>query len=362
MNGPNLARRAFTLIELLVVIAIIALLIAILLPALGKARKSAKVAGCYNNMHQLFTAQVTYGSDYKDTISALNWVPGKINSADPAGNLTGTSSWLVAEGKQARDIIYRRTGRALTEVQNRFFNRNYWHLSLVDAGYFGDTNPIQPAVGCPDDDWVLRWQKHPDDYAYLVGSSPETSAVPSGAYEWYRPYWSTYQLVPVAFAPDRHASGAPTLAPYADYHHLYENGVTLRPKLADRRWYEVNFLSQKVFIFDVFDRHSYKRPIWHAYEIARQPLAFFDGSVRYLRTSDSDKGWNPDTVNSMNLATSPPAVYRYNTAPGTPGYFPGYDFPPLYAPLGGSDNVYGHFRWTRYGLKGVDFVADKKGS
>jgi prepilin-type N-terminal cleavage/methylation domain-containing protein/prepilin-type processing-associated H-X9-DG protein len=102
-NRIRNAHRAFTLIELLVVIAIIAILAAMLLPALGRAKDSAHRTSCLNKLKQWGLAQTLYTQDHNDVLPR-----------EAFGTSSALNNWTQVSDATASDVWYNALPRILS--------------------------------------------------------------------------------------------------------------------------------------------------------------------------------------------------------------------------------------------------------
>lgn len=115
---PQRTSRAFTLIELLVVISIIALLVGILLPALGAARKTAMLSKCLVSQRQIATAASTYSMDFDDYVPPTRFIgeSPKIGATHTTYNTWRSTLTPYITGNGLQADVWTKT----TEEKNRY--------------------------------------------------------------------------------------------------------------------------------------------------------------------------------------------------------------------------------------------------
>lgn len=341
---------AFTLIEMLLVIAIVALLLSVLLPALSSARRTARTVVCSANMRQMGIASQTYSGDWKGLIAGFSWQPEHSESAYPDLQYGPAALRADVQSDQAVDIARKLTGFGATDqpaAPGRVMNRNFWHMPMQAAGYYASRNPFDESPVCPEDRNPILWRRqHSTAQILQFVAEGLTPSDDSRAFELMFRYWGTYQAVACSYSNDEKVGTVDTFYQAPDDYQLFQVNETNAEftRIGLRRYDECSFPSQKVQAHDLYDRHFYKRLIWFAYPVVRQPLLFFDGSARVKKTGDANPGFQPETP-----ASPLPTQYPYNPANG----WPNYDPPSL---SGGTDQVLGYYRWTRDGLHGVDYT------
>lgn len=348
---------AFSLIELLVAIVIIAILVALILPALHGTHTLARTAVCKSNLHQIGVAHHSYAADFGGIVGALHGktedkalsvsrqrLPGFDNQPFPFTRDCGTQakSIIVANAHPTNDLadFAPPSGRAVPTVVEQFS-----HLALVD---YLSSNVLSPIGACPEDRARLFWQRS----SIAVEKSPfaPQSKENSANAAWFR-YSSSYQLMPAAYLTDKKHPNLQEILLYGQstQHAWYhDQGDWSTDKYSGegfvvRRIDEIAFPALKVCVADSIDRHCSAKPRYFAMYEACQPLLFWDGSVSLRKTRDGNRGW--DRAKMRSIATS------------TFSYVPDLGFePPAVDAVRKWDAIKaGYYKWTRGGLQGTDF-------
>jgi prepilin-type N-terminal cleavage/methylation domain-containing protein/prepilin-type processing-associated H-X9-DG protein len=167
----SVKRRGFTLVELLIVVAIIALLVAMLLPALTKARRAANQVACMSNMRQIVMAVLTYTMDNRGRLMpALIYPIGK-NQPYPDGFF-----W-------AAELVHQNYLQAPNLPHSPTIPNNAL-APQPDAGVFDCPDAIRPGEWDADANGLNNNGTYPTDprnngWCYMIDDNPRNDGQPA---------------------------------------------------------------------------------------------------------------------------------------------------------------------------------------
>jgi prepilin-type N-terminal cleavage/methylation domain-containing protein/prepilin-type processing-associated H-X9-DG protein len=222
LNHPGKSSHGFTLIELLVVIAIIAILAALLLPALSSAKGKAQTIGCLSNYRQLQLAWQMYVGDYADNMPVNDVFNLSMNRA---GLISSTNSWM--SGNAFTDIDATSIQRGILFPYNQSVNIYKCPAdksTVMDQGVIPRSRSVSMSMYMnlnqwPDNVWHKLGQIHnPGPSQAFVFIDEHEKSIQQGGFGCNSPNWTVYMGATtwISFPATRHSKGC--VLTFADGH------------------------------------------------------------------------------------------------------------------------------------------------